>query len=205
MLKHKRQAELYRFMFYNPSASLKDAAEVLHISYNYARAVKSRLMRNPKYRNFNACPECGAQLVEGVCPRCGIDFTQPTFDGFFGSHSPVIATLPGDGLGTSEPVPLKYKNNLKVLSNQLERLDNKHLTRIKRAQKKGNKKLAQFLPNNPEIHNYAAKLLYKEIVEYAVKYPSLSLSDKTLDALIENVLNRLKRENKFFVSHFLTE
>ena len=197
MPRHNRQAELYRFKFYNQSASLKDAAEALHISYNYARAVYSRLMRNPKYRNFDACPECGTKLIEGVCPRCGIDFTQPILDGFFGSHSPVVYTLPGGGLGTGEVAPLKYENNLKVLRNQLDRLDDKHLTRIKMAQKKGNKKLAQLLPNDPEIHNYAAKLLYKEIVEYAVKYPSLSLGEKTLDALIENVLNQLKRENKF--------
>jgi len=193
---HKRQAELYRLKYYNPSASLKDLAEALHISYNYARAVYSRLMRNPKYRHFDACPECGTTLINKVCPHCGIDFNQPMFDGFFGSHSPVIPTFPGNGLGTDELPHLNFKNSLKVIRNQLDRLDDKHLTKIQRAQKKGNKKLAQFLPNDPEIHNYATKLLYKEIVEYALKYPSLSISDKTLNAFIENVLNRLKREDK---------
>jgi len=196
---YKRQAELYRFLFYHQSATLKDAAEALHISYNYARAVNTRLMRNPKYRNFDACPECGTKLVAGVCPHCGIDFTQPIFNGSFGSHSPVIPTLPGGGLGTSN-VALKYKNNLKVVSNQLDQLDDKHLTKIEKAQKKGNKKLVQFLPNDLEMHAYAAKLLYKEIVEYAAKYPSLSLGEKTIDALLQNVVNQLKREDKRFVS-----
>jgi len=193
---HKRQAELYRLKFYNQSASLKDLAEVLHTSYNYTRAVYSRLMRNPKYRHFDACPECGTKLINKVCPHCGIDFNQPMVDEYFGSHSPVITTLPGGGLGTDEIPHLNFKNNLKVIRNQLDRLENEHITKIQRAQKKGNKKLAQFLPNDPEIHNYATKLLYKEIVEYALKYPSLSISNKTLNAFIENVLNQLKREDK---------
>jgi len=196
---YKRQAELYRFLYYNPSATLKEAAEALHIPYNYARAVKSRLMHNPKYRNFDACPECGTKLVEGVCPHCGIDFTKPAYDNFFGSHSPVVFTLPGGGLGTGE-VALKFNNALKVVSNQLDRWDDVMLTRIKRAQKKGNKKLAQVLPNDPEIHNYASRLLYREIVEYATKYPSLRLGEKTIDALLQNVVNQLKREDKRFVS-----
>lgn len=117
-----RQHQLLRYRYFHPSASLREAAGSLKVSYGYARLLWTRLRRRKDFGRL--CPLCfSAGLAAGVCHACGFEpgqepviddpadegrtpeagrtYTAKATDPQKGWSSPVHRILPDHGLGSS--------------------------------------------------------------------------------------------------------
>jgi len=180
---------VYKYLFNHPSASLKAAAKVLHVSYASARQAKSRYQRraNPNLR----CPECfqPALRVEG-CTSCGFEIDKPglKFEADSKSQSPTHVIRPQGGLGTEvdyNKLGLCYGGN--NIAHIVEKASDPLIERCK-SDMWG--KLKEVMPADGVVDE-ATKLLTREIAELRQKYPALAKSTKARSQLVVNVLKIL--------------
>jgi hypothetical protein len=180
---------IFRWLWENPSGSLKDAAKDLHISHDAAR---QRARRARKRVDISRrCPECFRPMLEGLaCRNCGAELDAPKLpDGIrFEETSPVHTIQPLNGLGGStdyRSLGLSYgSQNVRHL---VERPGDSFVESCK---SKLWQELKGAMPPD-SVTEEATRLLLKEIAEFRARYPVLTRAKGAGDQLVQNVVNRL--------------
>jgi hypothetical protein len=200
------QHRLYSFLFFNPSATLKDASEALHISYSNARLLSTRLRRRKDFGRL--CPLCFApRFYSGSCQNCGfmVDGQPHTTEADFDATSPVHRILPDRGLGGSVSVsnyaslartlysgeklpPARLRKHARNLSHLAEPRQDSLLKAI-------DSDLLEVLKlRYPDdgVSDMAARLAADEVRRFRRNYPALTAPKGLRRQLVDNVLRRLE-------------
>ena len=180
------QHVLFRWLWHNPGGTLKVASQELHISYDVVRYAKSRLNRRGDLHL--RCPECFKPALQGlVCSSCGAELDQPRIpiQGYFDSLSPVHVIQAGNGLGSEtdyQGLGLTYGHrNIRHL---VERPEDPFL---ERAKSELWQELKEVMPSDGVVEE-AARLLSREVHDFAARYPDLCRAKGLSRQLVENIL-----------------
>ena len=180
---------VFRWLWGNPSGSLKDAAKDLHISHEAAKQRSSRVKKRSDISK--RCPECFKPSLEGLfCRNCGAELDVPRLpDGVrFEETSPVHSIQPLSGLGSSTDYrSLGLSYGAQNVQHLVERPADPFVESCK---SKLWEELKGTMPPD-SVTEEATKLLLKEIAEFRARYPALARAKGAGDQLVRNVVNRL--------------
>ncbi len=180
---------IFRWLWENPSGSLRDAAKDFHISHEAAKQRASRVKR--RLDISRRCPECFMPSLEGLtCRNCGAELDAPKLpEGIrFEETSPVHTIQPLSGLGGS--------TDYRSLGLTYGALNVQHLVErptdpfVETCKSKLWQELKGTMPPD-SVTEEATRLLLKEIAEFRARYPSLSRAKGAGDQLVRNVVIRL--------------
>jgi hypothetical protein len=185
-----RLHRVFRYAWENPSASRKDCAKALKLSYNNVLAAFHRL----KWRDLTRyCPECfHPELFDGVCQNCGFEPAVPMVPVEVrpDSQSPVNWLHAGNLLGSETQYDrLGFANHGFVLKRRLERGVEDQLTIAVKSDVEN--ELKRTYPSEA-VADEAGRLVVKEVLEFRARYPALASAKRVRKQLAENVLNRLR-------------
>ena len=184
----KTRRALFRFKFFNPEASLKDAANALGISYNNAKVAWHRLKQS--YNLANLCPICFSQAFDGqVCHVCGFTVErdqelQEKVLEFPEDHETVIEL---------ESKGLKLKTSAQDIQSILDHgfrghKDERKFERLKDM-------LFRELMNysfDPSIKALALRILRSEFMNFRSNYPELLSKHGVGELIVRSTIKRLK-------------
>ena len=185
-----RLHRVLRFAWENPSASRKDCARALKMSYNNVLGAFHRLRKRDLTRY---CIECNKPtLFNGVCVNCGAEreapriFTAAVHD----SQSPTNWLHPGNLLGSETDYDrIGFVNHGFVLKRRVERgIEDPMIIAVK---SEVENELKRSFPSEA-VADEAGRLVVKEVLEFKARYPGLASSKKVRKQLAENVINRLR-------------
>jgi len=182
---------LFRFLWYHPDASLKDASRELHMSYAAVKQNHIRLKRSNLIDRL--CPECFKPArIDLQCYACGVDLSKSVAPMLYDpeSYNPVFSIQPGNGLGSAITIPPGLSNSRTIIKQQIMK------TLYKDDQfEKAKSELLEFLKatSPPEnVTESAYKLLKAEFGEFKMRYPGIRISTAIRKQLIINVERRLQ-------------
>ncbi|HEV2225702.1 MAG TPA: hypothetical protein VGR56_02725 [Nitrososphaerales archaeon] len=201
------QHRLLRFLFENRGATLRTAAEELHLSYPNVRMISTRLKRRPDRGRL--CPMCFApDFFSASCHTCGftIDGSPPTTTVIDPeASSPVHRILPDRGLGG-----YVSRANYASLARKMYHGENLSHAQLKRhaanlshlAEPKGDRLMSSVLSKlleelkrtypDDSVSEVAARLAAEEVKAFRTNYPSLTAPKGLGDQLVRNVLHRIE-------------
>ena len=193
-----KQHLLFRYLWSNPSVTLKVAARELHISYENARQLHHRLKDRPDLSK--RCPECFRPSLQGlVCTNCGVELDTPNLpQGIrFEETSPVHTIQPLNGLGSVTPYeggrdsegswrPLKMQYGGRNVAHLVESSPDPLLERAKSLLWQ---ELKETMPPDSVVEE-SSRILVLELAEFRAKYPGLN-PQGLASQLVKNVLSLL--------------
>ena len=184
-----RLHRVFRFAWEHPSASRKDCAKALKMSYNNVLGAFFRLRKRDLTRY---CVECFEPMVfNGVCERCGVERDAPIIptEILRDSQSPTNWLLPGNMLGSETDYDsIGFVNHGMVLKRRMERGIEDILVIAVKSDVEN--ELKRIFPGE-SITDEAGRLVVKEATEFRGKYPKLAKSKKVRKQLVSNVIGRL--------------
>jgi len=179
----------YRWLWANPSGSLKAMSRDLKISYACAKQRSSRLKRRADISR--RCPECWSPSLEGLtCRNCGVELDTPILpEGVrFGETSPVHTIQMLNGLGSvTNYGSLGLTYGARNVQHLAERPDDSFSESCK---SRLWQELKEVFPDDG-VTEEATRMLVKEIAEFRCKYPGLVRKKGVGDQLVSNVVARL--------------
>ena len=184
-----RLHRVLRFAWENPSASRKDCAKALKMSYNNVLGAFYRLRKRDLTRY---CIDCNKPtLFNGVCVKCGVEREAariPT-EVLRDSQSPTNWLHAGNMLGSETDYDeIGFVNHGFVLKRRVERgIEDPMVLAVK---SEVENELKRTFPSEA-ITDEAGRLVVKEVLEFNARYPSLAKSKNVRRQLAENVVNRL--------------
>ncbi|MDG6927133.1 MAG: hypothetical protein JRN10_00275 [Nitrososphaerota archaeon] len=188
------EQKLFKYRFFNPGSTLKEAAANCHIKYSAAAMAWSRLKRH--HDLFKLCPICYHEtLYDGVCHLCGFesgaDFEMPGSDSK--TQAPVYKLMPFGGLGTQTDYnKLRLKYGGRAIQHAVE-----HGPNSDRKLETLRDRLLQELKGkyNDDVLEFAARLLVLEYERFRTLYPDLlnkhGMNDLILNAVKRQLMNWL--------------
>ncbi len=184
-----RLHRVLRFAWENPSASRRDCAKALKISYNNVLGAFFRLRKRDLSRY---CIECNKPtLFNGVCVNCGVEREAPNIpiEVLRDSQSPTNWLHPGKLLGSEMDYDrIGFANHGFVLKRRIERgIEDPLIIAVK---SEVENELKRTFPKEA-ITDEAGRLVVKEVFEFRARYPALATSKRVRRQLAENVVNRL--------------
>jgi len=184
-----RLHRVLRFAWENPSASRKDCAKNLKMSYSNVLGAFYRLKKRDITRY---CMECNKPtLSDGVCVICGVEREAPSIpiDVLRDSQSPTNWLHPGMLLGSETDYDrIGFVNHGFVLKRRIERgIEDPLIVAVK---SEVENELKRTFPSEA-ITDEAGRLVVKEVLEFKAKYPGLARSKNVRNQLAENVVKRL--------------
>jgi hypothetical protein len=185
-----RLHRVLRFAWENPSASRKDCAKALKMSYGNVLGAFYRLRKRDLSRY---CIECNRPtLFNGVCVSCGAEREVPRIltAAVHDSQSPTNWLHPGNLLGSETDYNLiGLVNHGFVLKRRVERgIEDPLIIAVK---SEVENELKRTFPS-AAITDEAGRLVVKEVLEFKTRYPALASSKNVKRQLAENVINRLR-------------
>jgi hypothetical protein len=185
-----RLHRVFRFAWENPSASRKDCAKALKMSYGNVLGAFYRLRRRDLSRY---CIECNkSSLFNGVCVNCGVERAAPSIpiEVLCDSQSPTNWLHAGNMLGTETDYnQIGFVNHGFVLKRRVERgIEDPLIMAVK---SEVEDELKRTFPSEA-ITDEAGRLVVKEVLEFKARYPGLARSKNVRMQLAENVVNRLR-------------
>ncbi len=199
------QHRLWSFLFFHPSATLRDASAELHVSYAYARLLSTRLRRKKDFGRL--CPICFAPVFySAACHACGftVDGQSQRVELDFDATSPVHRVLPDHGLGghmsTSNYARLaRMMYQSEKLSPALLRTHAASLAHLAEPRqdpllKSIRSKLLQVLKElypDDVVSDMASKLASDEIRSFRIDNPLLTNPKELADQTVLKVLDKL--------------
>jgi hypothetical protein len=185
-----RLHRVFRFAWENPSASRKDCAKALKMSYGNVLGAFYRLRKRDLTRY---CIDCNKPtLFNGVCVKCGVEREAPRFptEVLRDSQSPTNWLHAGNMLGSETDYDeIGFVNHGFVLKRRVERgMEDPLIMAVK---SEVENELKRTFPGET-ITDEAGRLALKEVLEFKARYPSLANSKKVKRQLAENVINRLR-------------
>jgi hypothetical protein len=185
-----RLHRVFRFAWENPSASRKDCAKALKMSYGNVLGAFYRLGKRDLTRY---CIDCNKPtLFNGVCTNCGVEREAPRIptEVLRDSQSPTNWLHAGNMLGSETDYDgIGLVNHGFVLKRRVERGIEDPLVVAVKSQVEN--ELKRTFPSEA-IADEAGRLVVKEVLEFKARYPSLARSKKVKRQLAENVINRLR-------------
>ena len=184
----KTKRALFRFKFFNPEASLKEAANALGISYSDAKVTWHRLKQS--YNLASLCPICFSQAFDGkVCHNCGFtaeedqELQEKALE-FPEDHETVI-DLKGKGL--------KLKASAQDIQSILDHgfrghKDERKFERLKEM-------LFRELMNysfDPGVRALALRILRSEFMNFKANYPELLSKHGVGELIVRSTIKRLR-------------
>jgi hypothetical protein len=178
-----------RFAWENPSASRRDCAKALKMSYTNVLGAFYRLRRRDLTRY---CIECNRPtLFNGVCVNCGAEREAPRIltATVYDSQSPTNWLHAGNLLGSETDYDrIGLVNHGFVLKRKVERgIENPLIIAVK---SEVENELKRAFPSEA-VTDEAGRLAVKEVLEFKARYPGLAGSKNVRKQLAENVINRL--------------
>lgn len=185
-----RLHRIFRFAWENPSASRKDCARSLKLSYSNVLEAFHQL----KKRNLTLlCPECfKPALFSGVCESCGFEPEVPNLpiEVAFDSQSPTNNLHPGNELGSEVDYnDLHLTNHWLIVRRRIEKSIDDPLVRGVKSELEN--ELKRTYPREM-VTDEAGRLAIKEVLEFRTRYPALATSKNVKRQLTLNVMNRLR-------------
>jgi hypothetical protein len=185
-----RLHRVLRFAWENPSASRKDCAKALKMSYSNVLGAFYRLRKRDLSRY---CIECNKPtLFNGVCSNCGAEREAPRIltAVVHDSQSPTNWLHPGNLLGSETDYDkIGLVNQGFVLQRRIERgIEDPLIIAVK---SEVENELKRTFPSEA-VTDEAGKLVVKEVLEFKARYPALASSKNVRKQLAENVINRLR-------------
>lgn len=185
-----RLHRVWQFAWSNPSASRKDAAKALKLSYANVREAFHELRKRDLTR---MCPECGRlQLFDGVCHGCGFEPAAPVLpiEVRADNQYPTNWLHAGNLLGSETDYDaIGFASSGLVLKRRVERGIEDPLIRGVKSDIEN--ELKRSYPSEA-ITDEAGRLAVKEVIEFRSKYPGLATSKNVRRELVRNTMNRLK-------------
>ena len=185
-----RLHRVFRFAWENPSASRKDCAKALRMSYGNVLGAFYRLRKRDLTRY---CVDCNKPtLFNGVCMKCGVEREAPRIptEILRDSQSPTNWLHAGNMLGSETDYDgIGFVNHGFVLKRRVEMGIEDPLVVAVKSQVEN--ELKRTFPSEA-ITDEAGRLVAKEVLEFKARYPSLARSKKVRKQLAENVINRLR-------------
>ena len=184
-----RLHRVLRFAWENPSASRKDCARALKMSYSNVLGAFYRLRKRDLTRY---CIECNKPtLFNGVCVNCGVEREAPSvpIEVLRDSQSPTNWLHPGNLLGSETDYDrIGLVNHGFVLKRRIERgIEDPLIMAVK---SEVENELKRTFPAEA-ITDEAGRLVVKEVLEFKARYPGLASSKNVRKQLAENVVNRI--------------
>jgi hypothetical protein len=184
-----RLHRVLRFAWENPSASRKDCAKTLKMSYPNVLGAFYRLRKRDLTRY---CIECNKPtLFNGACVNCGAEREAPRIRiaVVHDSQSPTNWLHAGNLLGSETDYNLiGLVNHGFVLKRRVERgIEDPLIIAVK---SEVENELKRTFPSEA-ISDEAGRLVVKEVLEFKARYPGLASSKNVRKQLAENVMNRL--------------
>jgi len=185
-----RLHRVLRFAWENPSASRKDCAKALKMSYSNVLGAFYRLRKRDLSRY---CIECNKPtLFNRVCVNCGVEGEAPRIltATVHDSQSPTNWLHPGNLLGSETDYnQIGFVNHGFVLKRRVERgIEDPLIMAVK---SEVENELKRSFPSEA-ITDEAGRLSVKEVLEFKARYPGLASSKNVRKQLAENVINRLR-------------
>jgi hypothetical protein len=185
-----RLHRVLRFAWENPSASRKDCAKALKMSYSNVLGAFYRLRKRDL---SHYCIECNKPtLFNGVCENCGVEREAPSvpIEVVRDSQSPTNWLHPGNLLGSETDYDqIGFVNHGFVLKRRVERgIEDPLIIAVK---SEVENELKKTFPSE-QITDEAGRLVVKEVLEFKARYPALASSKNVRKQLAENVINRLR-------------
>jgi len=184
-----RLHRVLRFAWENPSASRKDCAKALRMSYSNVLGAFYRLRKRDLTRY---CIECNRPtLFNGVCVNCGAEREAPRIRSaaVHDSQSPTNWLHAGNLLGSETDYDqIGFVNHGFVLKRRVERgIEDPLIISVK---SEVENELKRTFPSEA-VTDEAGRLVVKEVLEFKARYPGLASSKNVRKQLAENVINRL--------------
>lgn len=185
-----RLHRVLRFAWENPSASRRDCAKALKMSYTNVLGAFYRLRKRDLTRY---CIECNRPtLFNGVCLNCGAEREAPRIlaTTVYDSQSPTNWLYAGNLLGSETDYDrIGLVNHGFVLKRKVERgIEDSLITAVK---SEVENELKRVFPSEA-VTDEAGRLSVKEVLEFRARYPGLASSKNVRKQLAQNVINRVR-------------